>query len=238
VITAVSRDTAGNTATSNGITVSVSNTAPPPPTGLVASYGFNEGTGTKVTDLSGNGNNGTTRGTTWTTAGKYAGAATFDGTSSWVTVNDANTLDLTTGMTLEAWVYPTALGTGWRTVILKEKTGGLIYSLYANDSSQRALTQLNIGGDLNAWGTTQLPLNTWSHIAGTWDGTTLKMWVNGVLAGTKAVTGTLANSTGVLHIGGNAIWNEWFSGRIDEIRVYNRPLSQAELQADMTTPVH
>jgi glucose/arabinose dehydrogenase len=238
VITAASRDTAGNTATSNGITVTVSNTAPPPPTGLVASYGFNEGTGTRVTDLSGNGNNGTTRGTTWTTAGKYAGAATFDGTSSWVTVNDANTLDLTTGMTLEAWVYPTALGTGWRTVIFKEKTGGLIYSLFANDSSQRALTQLNIGGELNAWGTTQLPLNTWSYIAGTWDGTTLKMWVNGVLAGTKAVTGTLANSTGVLHIGGNAIWNEWFSGRIDEIRVYNRPLSQAELQADMTTPVH
>jgi len=58
------------------------------------------------------------------------------------------------------------------------------------------------------------------------------------LAGTKAVTGNLANSTGVLHIGGNAVWNEWFSGRIDEIRVYNRALSQAELQADMATPVH
>jgi hypothetical protein len=203
----------------------------------VAAYGFNEGTGTKVTDLSGNGNNGTTRATTWTTAGKYGGAATFDGTTSWVTVNDANALDLTSGMTLEAWVYPTALGTGWRTVIFKEKTGGLIYSLYANESTQRALTQLNIGGELNAWSTTQLPLNTWSHIAGTWDGTTLKMWVNGVLAGTRAVTGTLTNSTGVLRIGGNSIWSEWFAGRIDEVRVYNRALSQAQLQADMAAPV-
>jgi hypothetical protein len=237
VISAVSRDTAGNTASSTGVTVTVSNAAPPPPTGLVAAYGFNEGTGTKVTDLSGNGNNGTTRATTWTTAGKYGGAATFDGTTSWVTVNDANTLDLTSGMTLEAWVYPTALGTGWRTVIFKEKTGGLIYSLYANESTQRALTQLNIGGELNAWSTTQLPLNTWSHIAGTWDGTTLKMWVNGVLAGSRAVTGTLTNSTGVLRIGGNSIWSEWFAGRIDEVRVYNRALSQAQLQADMAAPV-
>jgi hypothetical protein len=153
-------------------------------------------------------------------------------------VNDANTLDLTNGMTVEAWVFPTALGTAWRTVLMKEKTGGMVYSLYANDNTQRALTQLNMGGELNAWSTTQLPLNTWSHIAGTWDGTTLKMWVNGALAGTTTVAGTLTNSTGVLHIGGNAIWNEWFAGRIDEVRVYNRALSQAELQADMATPVH
>lgn len=152
-------------------------------------------------------------------------------------MNDANSLDLTTGMTVEAWVYPTALGTAWRTVLMKEKPGGIVYSLYANDSAQRALTQLNIGGEQSAWNTTQLPLNTWSHIAGTWDGTTLRMWVNGVLAGTRAVTGTLTNSTGVLHIGGNAIWNEWYAGRIDDVRVYNRALSQSELQTDMATPV-
>ena len=203
----------------------------------MAAYGFNETSGTKANDVSGNTNNGTTRNITWTTAGKYGGAATFDGTSSWVTVNDASTLDLTNGMTVEAWVYPTALGSAWRTVLMKEKPGGMVYSLYANESTQRAVTQLNIGGELNAWSTTQLPLNTWSHIAGTWDGATLKMWVNGTLAGSRAVTGTLANSTGVLHIGGNSVWNEWFAGRIDEVRVYNRALSQNELQADMATPV-
>jgi hypothetical protein len=230
-ISAISRDTAGNTATAATVNVTVSNAAPAPPTGLVAAYGFNETTGTKLTDLSGKGNTGTTRNTTWTTAGKYGGAATFNGTTSWVTVNDANTLDLTTGMTLEAWLYPTALGTGWRTVIFKEKPGDVVYSLYANDSTQRALTQLNIGGELNAWSVTQLPLNTWTHIAGTWDGTTLRMWVNGALVGTRAVTGTLANSTGVLRMGGNGIWNEWFAGRIDEVRIYNRALTQAELQA-------
>jgi hypothetical protein len=238
VIAAVSRDTAGNTATSGNVTVTVSNAGPPPPpSSLVAAYGFNETTGTSAADVSGKGNVGTTRNVTWTTAGKYGGAATFNGTTSWVTVNDANTLDLTTAMTLEAWVYPTALGTGWRTVIFKETPGGIVYSLYANDSTQRALTQLNIGGEQNAWSLTQLPLNAWSHIAGTWDGTTLKFWINGTLAGSRAVTGTLANSTGVLRLGGNAIWNEWFAGRIDEVRVYNRALTQAELQADMAAAV-
>jgi hypothetical protein len=237
LISAVSRDTAGNTATSGNVSVTVSNGAPPPPTGLVAAYGLNETTGTNAADFSGKGNVGTTTNVTWTAAGKYGGAATFNGGTSWITVNDANTLDLTTGMTLEAWVYPTALGTGWRTVIFKEKPGGMVYSLYANDSTQRALAQLNLGGELNAWSLTQLPLNAWSHIAGTWDGATLRFWVNGALAGSTAATGTLANSTGVLRLGGNAIWNEWFAGRIDEVRVYNRALTQAELQADMATAV-
>src|SRR5437868_14648664 len=58
-------------------------------TGLVAAYGFGEGTGTSVTDASGNGNTGTTSNTTWTTAGKFGNALQFNGTNSWVTVNDA-----------------------------------------------------------------------------------------------------------------------------------------------------
>ena len=48
---------------------------------------------------------------------------------------DANSLDLTTGMTLEAWVQPTALGSLWRCVILKEQPSSLIYALYAGDGT-------------------------------------------------------------------------------------------------------
>src|SRR5262249_51552641 len=74
---------------------------------LVAAYGLNEGTGTTVTDLSGNGNNGTISNATWTTAGKYGGALSFNGTSSVVNIPDSPSLHLTTAMTLEAWVDPT-----------------------------------------------------------------------------------------------------------------------------------
>ena len=60
-------------------------------------------------------------------AGKYGGALTFDGVNDIVNVPDATSLDLTTAMTLEAWVRPTALGNDWRTVLLKEQAGNYVY---------------------------------------------------------------------------------------------------------------
>ena len=79
------------------------------------------------------GNNGTISGATWTAGGKYGGALSFDGVNDWVTVNDANSLDLAGAMTLEAWVQPTAIN-GWETVIMKEATGDLAYALYADNN--------------------------------------------------------------------------------------------------------
>ena len=83
---------------------------------LVAAYNFNEGSGTVLHDFSGNGNNGTILNAAWSSAGKYGDALSFNGTSSWVTVADAASLHLTTALTLEAWVYPSALS-AWRTVM-------------------------------------------------------------------------------------------------------------------------
>ncbi|HEY7019302.1 MAG TPA: LamG domain-containing protein, partial [Gaiellaceae bacterium] len=89
----------------------------------------------------------------------------------------------------------------------------------------------------NAPGSAAVPLNTWTHLASTYDGSTLKLYVNGVLAGSKAVTGSLAATTNPLRIGGNTIWSEWFSGQIDEVRLYKRALTPGEIQADMATPL-
>ena len=68
------------------------------------------------------------------------------------------------------------------------------------------------GAPLDARGTRQLPLNTWSHLAATYDGTTLRLYVNGGLVGSRAVAGPLLTSTGALRIGGNSIWGEFFAG--------------------------
>ena len=100
-------DAAGNlSAASNQATATVT---APPVTGLVAAYGLDAGTGTTITDQSGTGNNGTLTNTTWAgaSAGKYGNALTFNGTNATVTIPDSDSLDLTTGMTLEAWVRPT-----------------------------------------------------------------------------------------------------------------------------------
>ena len=95
------------------------------PAGLVAAYGFDAGSGSTAADSSGKGNVGSISGPVWSGAGRFGSALSFDGVNDWVSVADASSLDLTTGMTLEAWVRPSALG-GWRTVTFKERTGGVV----------------------------------------------------------------------------------------------------------------
>jgi hypothetical protein len=205
--------------------------------GLVVAYGFNEGSGSTTADASGNSNTGTVSGAAWTTSGRYGSALSFNGSSNRVDINDANSLDLTTGMTLEAWVYPTTLS-GWRTVILKEASGGLAYALYAYDNAPRPAAYINTGGsDLSAAGTSGISLNTWTHLAATYDGSTLRLFVNGTQTGSRTASGSIRVSTNYLRIGGNTLWGEYFSGLIDEVRIYNRALSQAEIQTDMNTPI-
>ncbi len=202
--------------------------------GLVAAYGFDEGAGTSVKDASGTANNGTTN-AAWTT-GHTGGALSFNGSSSSVTIPDSASLDLSGGMTLEAWVKP-ATTSGWRTVLFKEKAGGMVYSLYASQSTGVPVGQVNMGGERNALGAAKLPLGVWSHLAATYDGSVVRLYVNGSPAGTMSVAGSIPASNGPLRIGGNSVWGEWFSGALDDVRVYNRALSQAEVQGDMQTPV-
>ena len=120
----------------------------------------------------------------------------------------------------------------------RERTGGLAYALYANESVSRPTAYLrSSAGDLAAVGTTALPLNAWTHLAMTYDGTTLRLFVDGGQVGTRAVASPQLTSTGALRFGGNTIWGEYFTGRIDEIRIYNRVLSQTEIQNDRNTAV-
>src|SRR4051812_5385149 len=90
--------------------------------GPVAAYGFDEASGTTVTDSSSSGNTGVIDGATRVAGGKFGGALSFDGTNDRVRIPDSASLDLTTGMTLEAWVNPRN-STGWHSVMLKERAG-------------------------------------------------------------------------------------------------------------------
>ena len=235
-ITAVARDAASNTKTSAAVSVTI-NPPPPPSSGLVAAYGFNEGSGSAVADASGSGNAGSISGATWTT-GKFGGALSFNGTNNRVNVPDANSLDLN-AFTISAWVKPAATQTGWRTLVLKEKPAALAYALYANGVSPAApaLYVENPSEVGTGNGPSALPAGQWTYVTGTYDGSVLRLYVDGVLKASKNTVGTVTASTGALRIGGNSIWNEWFNGALDEIRIYNRALSTTEIANDRTAPV-
>ena len=81
------------------------------------------------------------------------------------------------------------------------------------------------------------PVNAWTHIAFTYDGTTQRLYVNGTQVATKATTGAIQTTNNPLWIGGNQPYGEYFNGLIDEVRVYSRALSQSEIQSDMSAPV-
>jgi hypothetical protein len=209
--------------------------------GVVAAYSFNEGTGSVASDQSGNGNNGTIENAAWSLGtGRFGGnALLFNGTNARVTINDSPSLDLTNGLTLEAWVDPSGATSGWRAVLVKED-GSLAadYMLYAYSQYKVPVEGLLIGtGEKSLGGKTKLPLSTWTHLAATYDGATQRLYVNGQQVASNPQSGPIKTGNGKLRIGGDAVWGEYFSGIIDEVRIYNRALSVGEIADDMYTPL-
>jgi hypothetical protein len=205
---------------------------PPPLPGLVAAYSFNEGTGTTVTDLSSNNNTGAISGASWTTGGRFGSALAFNGIDARVTINDAPSLRLTTGMTLEAWVNPSNVTSNWRDVIYK-----------GNDNYYLEATSDNFGKPVGGgsfgrtYGTATLAENTWTHLAVTYDSANVRLYVNGAQVSSVPKTTAIATSANPLEIGGDSVFGQFFQGLIDEVRVYNRALSPAEIVTDMNTPL-
>ncbi|HXJ61212.1 MAG TPA: LamG-like jellyroll fold domain-containing protein [Verrucomicrobiae bacterium] len=201
---------------------------------LVAAYGFEEGGGTVTADVSGMDNFGTIRGAVWTSSGRFGKALVFDGDHALVSIKDSPALALTTAMTLEAWVFPTVTPTGWRDVVYKEDD-----TYYLEGSCLQTGTP-TMGGTFNPSPLTapdRLPINVWSHLACTYDGVVMRLYVNGVQVASRPLNSLIRTSTGPLTIGGDEIYGQFWTGGIDEVRVYARALSGPEIQADMNTPV-
>ena len=112
-----------------------------------------------------------------------------------------------------------------------------IYNLYARN--WRGLPEANVyaGGSNRTAEGASLTANVWTHMAATYDGSTVRLFINGVQVASAAFSGSITSSTNPLRIGGNSIWGEYFQGMIDEVRIYNRALSQPEIQTDMNTPI-
>jgi len=208
--------------------------------GLVAAYSFDEDGGTTVVDRSGHGNDGTLINDPSRIAdGRSGGALSFNGVDQRVNVPDSPSLDLGKGMTIEAWVRPSDVD-GYHAAVFKEdrtqQQEG--YALYASNGNGKPTGEVATGQRYTTLaGSEPITAGTWTHIAATYDGDTLRVFRDGVEVGSKALSGTLNATSDPLCIGGNSVWGEWFKGAIDEVRVWNVARTASQIQSDSTTAI-
>ena len=132
---------------------------------------------------------------------------------------------------------PTTTG-GWVEALGKETTDDVVYSIYSSQPANHATGYIRKNSVFSEAGASgPLTANTWTHVATTYDGATLRFYVNGTQVGSSAATGPIDSSSGVFRIGGNSIFGEHFDGRIDEVRVYNRALSATQINTDLNAAV-
>ena len=218
--------------------------AAPTTTGLVLYYSFNADTGTTARDSSVNRINGTYVNTT-AAAARSSGppgksfAAHFVGTSQqYVSVPERNALDVDR-FTLAAYVNYTGVQnpqTGGRWEVFEKANAYWI--------NIRTDGHVRVGGFFggctsSAWrfldSDVVVPTNTWTHVASTYNGSTLTVWVNGVRHGSMPVTGRTCSNNRPLAVGaknypGAGLLEAFWDGQLDDVRIYRRALSATEIR--------
>jgi len=199
---------------------------------LKGNWKFDENSGTTAADASGYNNTGTlSSGAMWAT-GQSGAATNLDGVDDYVQVGAQSSLVLTNAGTLSAWIYPTGAGSH-ATVggIIINKEGEYELARFPDGTIQWAFANPNPGWNWINTGSVA-PLNQWMHVAVTYDGGTVKTYINGALTHTYSGSGAIGdvdNSQNDFRIGGRQSTSHNFQGRIDEVRVYNRALSASEI---------
>jgi len=201
--------------------------------GLAAYWSFNEGSGNIAYDSSDNGRDGVLYSSPTWTSGKYGGALTFSGLpNQQVFSNFTNRFD---NFTISTWVFTTVDQTpnewnyfaflfskdsssGYDSPIVEFGTWGNTIAFKVNDSTNA----------FDLYGAGSLTKNYWNHVVGTIGKNTLKLYVNGILVGSRNDFTTtppwsnINNSIGGLN-------NRVFNGIIDEVSIYNRNISDSEV---------
>jgi hypothetical protein len=208
--------------------------------GALAAYSFEDMQGSAA-DLSGSGNTLDLLNGTASAAGKYGSAASFDGSNDLAVARAYNaSLNLTgNNFTLSAWIFPRSNG-AWQMIVNKPSGNSHVppyfdWSMHREISTGRIVAFLGCnGGQLASSSST--PLNAWTHVAVTYDGGSVRHYINGTLNRTTSVSCAIRNTSSQrIRVGANGGGGEVLNGSVDDVRVYGRVLSAAEIQADMNS---
>lgn len=205
---------------------------------LGASWSFDNDTAENVTDVSGNGHDGVGVATA-IVDGKYGKGMLFDGETSQVEIPSDDALNFADGITIEAWTNPSgfndlsAVAQKWG-----DASGRRQYLLCFVGANVRFYISGSGGTWPSAASTGAVEIGEWTHLAGTYDGATIKVYINGELDGETANDEGLFGSDLPAWIGGYGPDDEFgsnrhFPGILDEVRFWDGALSQEEIQESM-----
>ena len=215
-----------------------------PANGLVGWWPFNG----NANDESGNANNGTVNGATLTADrfGNAGKAYSFDGVNDFIDINESNLMKPVNAISISLWAYIDSTGNGpFLSMVSKYVDLGPSYYSYQMITGNPGFNQTGDAGitvrtnNIYMWtGVTNTSfLNKVHHLVGTYDGSTLKCYKNGVLVSTVNATGEIQYSSSNIFFGRNVNANGvvgsdyYFKGTIDDIAIYNRALGQQEITA-------
>lgn len=207
-------------------------------TGLKGYWSFNGSdlSGTTAYDRSGVSSTGTLTNGPAVVEGVNGQALRFDGSDDYVTVPHGTTSDPTTQITLSAWVKRSGIGSQ-QFIIGKGRAASISNNYYILQFTASNLLNLTLADTTTVYSvssnSTITDTNSWHHIVGTWDGATMRLFINGIQdKNTAAFTGPLDVDNDDLTIGNRGVFfNRPFHGILDEVRIYNRAITSSEIKA-------
>ncbi|MGI9533778.1 MAG: LamG-like jellyroll fold domain-containing protein [Thermodesulfobacteriota bacterium] len=210
----------------------------PSQSGLIAHWELDESGGTTALDSAGFNDGILNNGPVWQPgSGKLQGALEFDGVDDYV---DLGTLDIEggTGLTLSAWIMADDFDVHDSRIISKTTgiSGTNHYWMLSTINQTGLRFRLKTGGTTTTLksGTGELQAGAWYHVAATYDGTTMRIYKDGVEVASTSKTGTVAIDPTVSAAIGNqppGAGSRPYDGLIDDVRIYNRALTQIEITA-------
>jgi len=201
--------------------------------GLVLSIPMEENGGDTTYDQSGYNNNGAISGSpAWDTGYWSSKDINFDGINDYVDCGIAN-LNISNSVTVMAWVNLNATE-AWDRIVIRSPWPNNDFGLLLGDNYNAGFAVWIGGIEYNAYSDSYVQPGQWCHLAGTYNGTYVKMYINAALAKANAASGNVDNNGGNLNIARDPNTGSPVNARVDEVKIYNRVLYPEEIYAEYT----